>query len=80
MNAKIFKFGFIRFIAIALALITVVFVPALGCTRERFLAISSETAPDRFLFFAGSYIWLLSSKYQKLKLRKAQERYQIFTW
>ena len=28
MDAKIFKFGFIRFIATALALITVAFVPA----------------------------------------------------
>ena len=50
MNAKIFKFGFIRFIAIALALITVVFVPAYD------IDFSMRNSPSDFLGRFESYV------------------------
>ena len=50
MNAKIFKFGFIRFIADALELITVSFVPAYD------IYFSIRNSPSDFLGRSESYV------------------------
>ena len=55
MNAKIFKFGFIRFIAIALALITVAFVRAYD------IDFSIRNSPSDLLGRRESYVGWKSS-------------------